>query len=325
MKNLIDYSEKIFVAGASGMCGSAIVRKLLKHGYGKESNGGILLTPNRKELDLTDFNAVRNWFRVNKPTIVVFAAAKVGGILANSTEPASFLLDNIKIQTNVIESAWLNGVKRLLFLGSSCIYPKLCKQPIKEKYLLTSELESTNEWYAIAKIAGLKMVESYRKQYGLKFVSVMPTNMYGPNDNYHEKNSHVLAALIKKFVIAKKDNSKIVEIWGTGKPLREFMHVDDFSRALLVINKKYDENNPINVGTGEEISIKNLSKKISKLVNFKGQIKFNKKYPDGTPRKILDSTKIYKLGWRPKINLEKGIKKTIKNFLNENFSNPTSK
>ncbi len=310
---------KVWITGATGMVGGSLKKLLKKKKIFK------ILSPRRNELNLLDQKAVYKWTKKNKPDHIYMTAAMVGGIYANSTYPAEFIYNNLQIQNNIIEAARLNKVKKLVFIGSSCIYPRNCKQPIKEKYLMTDSLEETNQWYAIAKIAGLKMVESYRKQYGLKFVSVMPTNMYGPNDNYHEKNSHVLAALIKKFVIAKKDNSKIVEIWGTGKPLREFMHVDDFSRALLVINKKYDENNPINVGTGEEISIKNLSKKISKLVNFKGQIKFNKKYPDGTPRKILDSTKIYKLGWRPKINLEKGIKKTIKNFLNENFSNPTSK
>lgn len=310
---------KVWITGATGMVGGSL-KKLLKNKKNLK-----ILSPKRNELNLLDQKAVYKWCKKNKPDHVYMTAAMVGGIYANSTYPAEFIYNNIQIQNNIIDAARLNSVKRLVFIGSSCIYPKYCKQPIKEKYLMTGPLEETNQWYAIAKIAGLKMIESYRKQYGLKFVSVMPTNMFGPNDNYHEKNSHVLAALIKKFVIAKKKNSKLVEIWGTGKPLREFMHVDDFSRALLIINKKYDGNYPINVGTGYEISIKNLAKKISRLVKFNGHIKFNMKYPDGTPRKILDSSKIYKLGWRPKINLEEGIEKTIKNFLNENFSNPTSK
>ena len=310
---------KIWITGGTGMVGCSL-KKILN----KKKNIKIL-SPNRDSLNLLDQKAVNKWVKKNQPDHVYMTAAMVGGIYANSTYPAEFIYNNLQIQNNIIESSRLYKIKKLVFIGSSCIYPRNCKQPIKEKYLLTSTLEKTNQWYAIAKIAGLKMIESYRKQYGLNFVSAMPTNMYGPNDNYHEKNSHVLAALIKKFITAKKNNFKKVEIWGSGKPLREFMHVDDFSRALLLINRRYNDDSPINVGTGHEISIKNLAIKISKIVKFKGKINFNTKYPDGTPRKILDSTKIYKLGWRPKINLEKGITKTIKNFLNENFSNSTCK
>ncbi len=332
MKNLIDYGEKIFVAGASGMCGSAILRKLLNHGYGKEINGGVLLTPNRKEVDLTDFNAVRSWFKLNKPTIVVFAAAKVGGILANSTEPASFLLDNIKIQTNVIESAWLNGVKRLLFLGSSCIYPKFAAQPIEEESLLKSSLEPTNEWYAIAKIAGLKLCHSLKIQYGFDAISLMPTNLYGPGDNYHPSNSHVMPALIRRFSEATKNSLGSVTCWGTGSPLREFMHVDDLAEAVVFALEKWDptsfdapldENGKpltyLNVGTGKDISIKNLSEKIAKAIGFKGEILWDSSKPDGTPKKQLNINRILSMGWSPKIELDSGIRATVESYKKEYF------
>tara|TARA_B110001450_G_C17461075_1_gene416252 strand:+ start:5 stop:751 length:747 start_codon:yes stop_codon:yes gene_type:complete len=241
-------------------------------------------------------------------------AAKVGGIFANNQYPASFIYENLQIQSNIINGSKNSKVKKLIFIGSSCIYPKKSKQPIKEDYLLTGSLEKTNQWYAIAKIAGIKMIEAYRKQYKCNFISVMPCNMYGPNDNYDEKNSHVMAALIRKVVLAKNRADKKVEIWGSGKPLREFMHVDDFSDALIKIAKDYELDEPINVGTGHEISIAKLAKLIKKLINYNGIIFYNKKYPDGTFRKILESSKIKKLGWKSKIKLEVGIKDSIEDF-----------
>ena len=245
------------------------------------------------------------------------SAAKVGGIFANDNYPGEFIYENIQIQNNIIEGARIYKTKKLIFIGSSCIYPKNCKQPIKEGYLLTGRLEETNQWYATAKIAGLKMVEAYRKQYNLNFVSVMPCNMYGPKDNYDEKNSHVIAALIRKFCIAKKTNQKVVKVWGTGKPLREFLHVDDFSKAVLKIINKYSDSEPINIGTGKEISIINLAKKISKLSGFTGKIMLDRRYPDGTLRKVLNIKKIKKLGWRPIISLDKGIKNSINDYNKE--------
>ena len=245
------------------------------------------------------------------------SAAKVGGIFANDNYPGEFIYENIQIQNNIIEGARIYKTKKLIFIGSSCIYPKNCKQPIKEGYLLTGRLEETNQWYATAKIAGLKMVEAYRKQYNLNFVSVMPCNMYGPKDNYDEKNSHVIAALIRKFCIAKKTNQKVVKVWGTGKPLREFLHVDDFSKAVLKIINKYSDSEPINIGTGKEISIINLAKKISKLSGFTGKITLDRRYPDGTLRKVLNIKKIKKLGWRPIISLDKGIKNSINDYNKE--------
>ena len=242
------------------------------------------------------------------------SAAKVGGIYANNSFPAEFIYENLQIQSNIIEGAKISNIKKLVFIGSSCIYPRNCKQPIKEEYLLSGKLESTNQWYAVAKIAGIKMVEAYRKQYNLNFINVMPCNMYGPKDNYDKKNSHVMAALIRKFCIAKKNNLKDVIVWGSGKSLREFMHVDDFAEAMAKIIKKYNKIEPINVGSGQEISILNLAKKISKVVDFKGKIIFDKKYPDGTPRKLLNISKIKKLGWKPKISLLNGIRKSVNDY-----------
>lgn len=241
-------------------------------------------------------------------------AAKVGGIFANNQYPASFIYENLQMQNNIINGSKNSKVKKLIFIGSSCIYPKTSKQPIKEDYLLTGSLEKTNQWYAIAKIAGIKMIEAYRKQYKCNFISVMPCNMYGPNDNYDEKNSHVMAALIRKVVLAKNRADKKVEIWGSGKPLREFMHVDDFSDALIRIATNYESDKPVNVGTGHEISIAKLAKLIKKLLNYSGKIFYNNEYPDGTFRKILESSKIKKLGWKPKIELEEGIKDSIEDF-----------
>ena len=296
MKKKILLNEKIFIAGATGMAGSAICRSLNKNGYGR-INGGQILKPNRKELNLLDTNEVRRWFEVNKPTVVIIAAAKVGGILANSKYPTQFLLDNLKIQNNLIENSWQTGVKRLLFLGSSCIYPKFADQPIKEESLLTGPLEETNQWYAISKISGIKLCEALRKQYDFDAISLMPTNLYGPGDNYHSQNSHVMASFIRKFYEASIRSLPYVTCWGTGKPLREFLHVDDLGDAVVFaienwdpssINAPTDANNNkltmLNVGTGKDISIKELAYKISNLVNYKGKIIWDKNIPDGTPK-----------------------------------------
>jgi len=328
----LDLKDRIFVAGSTGMAGSAICQELLNKGYGNKKFGGELLIPNSKELNLLDSEKVSSWFKKNKPSVVILAAAKVGGIFANQSQPASFLLENIKIQTNVIESAWKYGTKRLLFLGSSCIYPKFSKQPIKEEYLLKGELESTNEWYAIAKIAGIKLCESLRIQHNFDAISLMPTNLYGPGDNYHPQNSHVMAALIKKFYDAKKTSSKSVICWGSGSPLREFMHVRDLGSAAVYLLENWDlnnneapldnKNNPIsylNVGTGLDISIKKLAEKIAHFTEFKGEIIWDKTKPDGTPKKQLNIDKIRSLGWEPKIKLDDGIKETINNYI-EHFS-----
>tara|TARA_A100001388_G_C28771552_1_gene504217 strand:+ start:276 stop:1274 length:999 start_codon:yes stop_codon:yes gene_type:complete len=329
MNKYIDLNEKILVAGGSGMVGSAIVRKLLDHGYGQEQNGGKVLSPTRKELDLTDNFEVENWFRRYKPTIVIIAAAKVGGIMANKVSPAQFLFENIKIQTNLIENSWRLGIKRLLFLGSSCIYPKYAEQPIKEESLLSGALENTNEYYAIAKIAGIKMCQSLRIQYGFDAISLMPTNLYGPKDNYHKDNSHVMASFIRKFSNAKIRNESYVTCWGTGNPLREFLHVDDLAEAVIYTLEIWnpdddnapldDQGNPLhflNVGTGKDLSIKELANKISNIIGFKGNIKWDLTKPDGTPKKQLNIKKISELGWSPKINLDDGIINTIKNYKN---------
>ena len=327
-KNKIQLNDRIFVAGATGMAGSSIVKSLIRKGYGNEMKNGKLLTPNRQELDLKDIVSVRNWFKVNQPTIVIIAAAKVGGIIANKNHPASFLLENLKIQNNIIETAWSFGIKRLLFLGSSCIYPKHAKQPIKEEYLLNSKLESTNECYAIAKISGIKLCEALRIQYGFDAISLMPTNLYGPRDNYHPTNSHVMASLIRKFCDAKKNDLPSVTCWGTGKVLREFLHVDDLGEAVVFALEKWcpdSDNAPLddfgtpltylNVGTGLDISIKKLAEKIANHANFKGEIKWDLENPDGTPKKQLDISRILNLGWSPTIDLDKGITKTINSYI----------
>ncbi len=327
MTKHIYLNDKILLAGGTGMVGSSIKRALNKYDYGRAQNNGIIYAPSRIELDLLDENAVKNWFRKNKPTVVILAAAKVGGIYANSTYPADFLLKNLIIQTNVIESAWKAGVRRLLFLGSSCIYPKFSTQPIKEDSLLTSAFEKTNECYAIAKIAGLKLCESLRAQYGFDSISVMPTNLYGPNDNYHPQNSHVMASLLKKFIVAKNQNLPSVTCWGTGNALREFLHVDDLAEAIIFCLENWNPSekdaptnsfgeklNHINIGTGKDISIKNLAKKISEIVEYEGNIIWDKSKPDGTPRKMLDISQINKLGWQAKIDLDSGIRKTLKDI-----------
>ena len=321
MYKIFTNNQKIFIAGANGMVGSSIKRALNKLDNINQIN---ILAPTRKELDLLDSRSVKEWFNLNNPSIVILAAAKVGGIHANASFPADFLIENIKIQTNVIESSFNQGVKRLLFLGSSCIYPKYASQPIKEESLLKDNLEKTNECYAIAKITGLKLCEALRTQHNFDAISLMPTNLYGPNDNYHPTNSHVVAALIRKFLIAKKKNLPSVSCWGSGSVLREFMHVDDLADAIIFcLENWYPSNNKapkdyygnslnhLNVGTGKDISIKQLAQKIAYITNFKGNILWDNSYPDGTPRKILDVSRINKMGWNAKIDLDSGLSKTI--------------
>jgi GDP-L-fucose synthase len=298
----VEKSAKIYVAGHRGMVGSAIVRKLEPLGYKN------IVTRTSKDIDLRSQHAVEQFFSKEKPDYVFLAAAKVGGIVANNTYRAEFIYDNLQIQNNIIHFSYLAGVKKLLFLGSSCIYPKLAPQPLKEDYLLSGYLEKTNEPYAIAKIAGLKMCEAYRSQYGCNFISAMPTNLYGPNDNYDLNNSHVLPALIRKIHFAKIHDKPDVEIWGTGSPMREFLHVDDLADACWFLMNNYNESEIVNVGTGNDVTIKDLAVLIKNLVGYIGELKFNTTKPDGTPRKLLDVSKIHHLGWKHQINLEDGIK-----------------
>ncbi len=293
--------SKIYIAGHLGMVGSAIIRRLQKEGFTN------FVTRTSKELDLRNQQAVADFFASEKPNYVFLAAAKVGGIVANNTYRADFIYENIMIQSNVIHHSYLNGVKKLMFLGSSCIYPKLAAQPLKEEYLLTGLLEPTNEPYAIAKIAGIKMCDAYRSQYGCNFISVMPTNLYGPNDNYDLNNSHVLPALISKFHTAKKENASSVEIWGTGSPMREFLHADDLADACFYLMQNYNEEGLVNIGVGHDISIKDLALLVKKIVGFEGELKFDTSKPDGTPRKLMDVGKLHSFGWKDKINLEEGI------------------
>ena len=319
--NLIDKKEKIFIAGGSGMVGSAIKSKLLKEGYKN------LKSPTRNELDLKNSNLVFDWFEKNKPNIVILAAAKVGGIYANSTYPVDFILDNLKIQNNVIEAAWKNKTRRLLFLGSSCIYPKNSDQPIKEEQLLKSYLEKTNEWYALAKISGIKLCQALRKQYGFDAISLMPTNLYGFGDNYNNSNSHVLPALLNRFHLHKIEGKKNVICWGSGNPRREFMHVDDLAEAVIFALEKWDpnkENAPIdesgepltwlNVGTGKDITIKKLAEMIAEITSYEGEIVWDRNKPDGTFQKLLDVSKLNNLGWKSKIDLLCGLKITYKDY-----------
>ncbi len=298
--------SKIYIAGHQGLVGSALVKKLEQKGY---SN---LILKTKKELDLLDSAAVKNFFEIEKPDYVFLAAAKVGGILANDAYPADFIRENLIIQNNIIHNAYLTKVKKLLFLGSSCIYPKNCPQPIKEEYLLSGELEDTNKAYAIAKIAGIIECQSYNKQYGTNFISIMPTNLYGPNDNFDLKTSHVLPALIRKFHEAKINNKKEVEVWGTGAAKREFLYVGDLADACLFLMNNYNKSKIINIGTGEDISIKELAETIKKITDFKGKIIWDKSKPDGTPRKLLDVGRLRDLGWKHKINLKEGIEKVYK-------------
>ena len=315
---LIKPNDRIFIAGHRGMAGSAICRALSASGYNNQ------LTATRHELDLTNSAAVEGWFIHNRPDVVVLAAAKVGGILANKNFPADFLLDNLKIQNNVIEAAWRHGTRRLLFLGSSCIYPKFAEQPIKEESLLTGSLEPTNEWYAIAKIAGIQLCRALRLQHNFDAISLMPTNLYGPGDNYHPSHSHVMAALIRRFTEAARNGASEVTCWGTGSPRREFLHVDDLANAAVFCleNWAYDPQNNepafLNVGTGSDISIKDLAECIAATVGFEGKIQWDIDKPDGTPRKLLDVSRLSEMGWRASISLEEGIQKVI-NELPEGF------
>jgi GDP-L-fucose synthase len=293
--------DKIYVAGHRGMVGSAIIRKLQAEGFTN------IVSRTSKELDLRNQQAVADFFASEKPDYVYLAAAKVGGIVANNTYRADFIYENIMIQSNIIHQSYVNKVKKLMFLGSSCIYPKMAPQPLKEEYLLTGLLEQTNEPYAIAKIAGIKMCDAYRAQYGCNFISVMPTNLYGPNDNYDLKNSHVLPALISKFHTAKVKNDATVEIWGTGSPLREFLHADDLAAACFYLMQNYNEAGLVNIGVGEDITIKDLALLVKKIVGFQGELKFDTSKPDGTPRKLMDVGKLHSFGWKHTINLEEGI------------------
>jgi len=307
----LEKHSKIYVAGHRGMVGSAILRKLEKEGY---SN---LITRTSAELDLRDQQAVTAFFEREKPEYVFLAAAKVGGIVANNTYRADFLYENLSIQNNVIHLAYKTGVKKLMFLGSSCIYPKLAPQPLKEEYLLTGLLEETNEPYAIAKIAGIKMCDAYRAQYGCNFISVMPTNLYGYNDNYHPQNSHVLPALIRKFHEAKINGTAEVVVWGSGSPMREFLFADDLADACYFLMQTYNENHLINIGTGKDLTIKDLALLIKKVVGFEGTLTFDSSKPDGTPRKLMDVSKLHSLGWKHKVELEEGIQLAYKDFLNK--------
>lgn len=304
-------SDKIYVAGHKGMVGSAIVRQLKKEGY---SN---IVVRTSKELDLKDQQRVNLFFAFEKPDYVFLAAAKVGGIIANDTYRAEFIYNNLMIQNNVIHAAYVNNVKKLMLLGSSCIYPKLCPQPMKEEYLLTGEIEPTNEPYAIAKIAGIKLCDAYRFNYGCNFISVMPTNIYGPNDSYDLQNSHVLPALIRKFVTARNNGENSVVIWGSGTPKREFLHVDDLADALLFLMDNYNERGVINIGIGKDISILDLAKLVQKVIGFEGDIVTDSTKPDGAPRKLMDVTRLTSMGWNAKISLEDGIRKIYEEEVKE--------
>lgn len=328
MKFFVRSNDKFFVAGANGMAGSAIVRSLKRSGYGNTSDDGSILTPSRNQLDLMDSNAVDNWFSENSPSVVILAAATVGGIEANRSRPTDFLLNNLKLQNNVIESAWRHGARRLLFLGSSCIYPKFSEQPITEESLLSGPLEPTNEWYAIAKIAGIKLCEALRRQYEFDAISLMPTNLYGPADNYNPINSHVLPALIQKFQAAKESNQSSVTCWGTGNPKREFLHVDDLGDACVFALERWsaiskcaprDKNGlplaHLNVGTGRDLSIKELARHVADAVGYVGQINWDASKPDGTPRKLLNVSRLSAIGWEAKIDLQTGIPMALADYL----------
>ena len=313
MTNLIDHAHRIFVAGHRGMAGSAIVRRLSQSGYSH------LLTANHAELDLRDAGATATWMESHRPDVVVLAAAKVGGIQANSSYPADFLLDNLKIQNNVIESAWRFGAKRLLFLGSSCIYPKFASQPIQESSLLTGALEATNEWYAIAKITGIQLCRALRQQHGFDAISLMPTNLYGPGDNYHPTNSHVLPALIRRFHEAVRDGVPTVTCWGTGSPRREFLHVDDLADAAMFCLEHWqpaaNELQFLNVGTGTDLPIRDLAGLVADAVGFRGTLNWDASKPDGTPRKLLDVNQLKALGWSATISLDEGLRATVNDYV----------
>jgi len=310
---LMDKKAKLFVAGHRGLVGSAIVRKLIESGFEN------LVLRTHQELDLTRQADVETFFSNERPKYVIVAAAKVGGIHANNTYPADFIAINLQIQTNVIDASYKNGVKKLLFLGSSCIYPKFAPQPITEEALLTGPLEPTNEWYAIAKIAGIKMCQAYRLQYNWDAISGMPTNLYGPNDNFHPENSHVLPALIRRFHEAKVTGAKEVVVWGSGSPLREFLHVDDLADAVVFLMDKYSDLPHVNVGSGNEVTIKNLAELVKEVVGFEGELKWDPTKPDGTPRKLMDSSKLANIGWKPKVSLRDGLVGTYKWYVENYF------
>jgi GDP-L-fucose synthase len=306
----MDKHSRIFVAGHCGLVGSAIWRELERQGFER------LVGRTRQEVDLLDKPAVDKFYAQGKPEFVFIAAAKVGGILANDQQPASFIHDNLVIQDNLIDGAWRAGVKKLLFLGSSCIYPKLAPQPLKEESLLTGPLEPTNQWYAVAKIAGIKLCQAYRRQHGCDFISAMPTNMYGPNDNYDLRTSHVLPALIRKFHEAKLASAGSVTCWGTGSPLREFLYADDLARACVFLMQHYSEEQFINVGFGSDVTIRELAELVRDAVGFKGEVIWDISKPDGTPRKLMDSSRLFALGWKPKVDLRTGIRLAYEDFLN---------
>jgi len=307
----MEQTAKIYIAGHRGMVGSGIERKLRKEGYNN------IVTRTSSELDLRNQQAVNDFFEKEKPKYVILAAAKVGGIHANNTYRAEFIYDNLMIEANIIHAAYLNKVTKLLFLGSSCIYPKMAPQPLKEEYLLSGYLEPTNQPYAIAKIAGIEMCDSYRAQYGCNFISAMPTNLYGTNDNYHPENSHVLPALIRRIALAKRNNEPTVTIWGTGTPRREFLHVDDLADACYFLLQNYNERGLVNIGCGKDVSIKDLAELIVAEVGYEGELVFDSTKPDGTPRKLMDTSKINNLGWKAKLNLKEGINNTLKEVINQ--------
>jgi len=306
----MEKSAKIYVAGHRGLVGSAISRRLQADGFGN------LITRTSREVDLCEQQQVREFFESEKPDYVFLAAAKVGGILANDTYPAEFIYDNLMIEANVFDAAYRSGVNKLLALGSTCIYPKLAPQPLKEEYLLTGPLESTNEWYAVAKIAGIKMCQAYQKQYGCRFISAMPTNLYGPGDNFDLEKSHVMPALIRKFHDAKLAGAKSVTVWGSGKPFREFLHVDDCAAACLFLMEHYEDNEIVNIGVGVDVTIRGLAELVRQVIGFEGEVLFDTSRPDGTPRKLVDVSRITALGWKAAIGLEDGIRMTYDWYLN---------
>lgn len=306
-------NDKIYIAGHRGMVGSAIERKLRNDGFTN------IITRTSKELDLKNQQAVNDFFATEKPDYVFMSAAKVGGILANNIYRAEFIYDNLMIELNVVNACHINNVKKMLFLGSSCIYPKLAPQPLKEEYLLTGELEQTNEPYAIAKIAGIKLCESYRRQYGCNFISVMPTNLYGPNDNYDPESSHLFASFIRKFTLAKRNNLPEIEIWGDGTPMREFLHVDDMADACIFLMQNYDGEEIFNIGTGIDVTVLELAETMKKVSGFKGTFKFDKSKPNGTPRKLMDVSKLTNLGWKAKISLEEGVRMVMEDVKEMRF------
>ncbi len=309
--------RRIWVAGHRGMVGSAIMRRL-------EGEDAEILTVDRRDVDLREQDAVRQWVARAKPDVIILAAAKVGGILANDSYPADFLFDNLVIETNVIQAAHLADVEQLVFLGSSCIYPKFAPQPIKEDALLTGPLEPTNEWYAVAKIAGIKLCQAYRRQYGRRYISIMPCNLYGLNDNFDLSTSHVLPALIRKFHAAKTDGKTEVVVWGTGTPMREFLYVDDLADAVVFLMDRYDGSEPINCGAGSDVSIRQLAETVGRVIGFEGKLVFDTSKPDGTPRKLMDSSRLAALGWRPKTGLEEGIRDVYRWFAQTQTSESTT-